>query len=91
VIAGKCVTVGRHPVLRISERSRKIDRAVACGAIDASLEGVAATGAKILRQTPAGAAAGQRETEHRIGREVIIEAGSNDERARAEIMAAEAR
>ena len=80
--------VGRHPVIGEGEGRGEIGGTGAGGAVEAGLEGIALAAAQPLRQAPIGAAAGEGETRHRIGREVIIEAGGETDRARGEIMAA---
>jgi len=67
----------------------EIGRPPAGCAVDASLEGIALAAAQPLRQVPIGAAAGERESQHGIGREVIIEARGNADRARGQIMTAD--
>ena len=67
----------------------EIGRAVFGRAVDAGLEGIALAAAEPLRQAPIGAAAGKREAHHGIGREAIIEAASEADRARGQIMAAD--
>ena len=67
----------------------EIGRAVFGRAVDAGLEGIALAAAEPLRQAPIGAAAGKCEAHHGIGREAIIEAAGEADRARGQIMAAD--
>src|SRR5262249_56625917 len=80
--------VGRHPMIGERKRRGEVGRTPAGRAVDAGLEGIALAAAQPLRQAPIGAAAGQREAHHGVGRETIIEAGGETDRARGEIMAA---
>ena len=61
------------------QRAGDIGRTEPADAVDAGLEGVAAAGAERLRQTPIGAAAGERKAGHRVRREVIVHAAGEAE------------
>ena len=89
VVAGKGETVGRHPVVGEGEGRGEIGRAGLGRAVDAGLEGIALAAAQPLRQAPIGAAAGEGEAHHRIGREAIVEAAGHAHRARGHVVAAD--
>ena len=67
----------------------EIGGAVFGRAVDAGLEGIALAAAEPLRQAPIGAAAGKCETHHGIWCEAIIEAASEADCPRGQIMAAD--
>src|SRR6202034_59207 len=54
-------------------------------------ECIASAAAETLRKTPTGAAAAERETEQRIGREVVIHAGGEAVDARGDVRRADRR
>jgi hypothetical protein len=74
--------VGGHPVVGEGEGRGEIGRAVFRCAVDAGLEGIALAAAEPLRQALIGAATGKRHAQHRVGRQAIIEAAREADRAR---------
>src|SRR6516164_7956298 len=70
------------------EGRREIGRAVFRRAVDAGLERIALATAETVGQAPTGATAGEREADHRVGRDAIIEAAREAGRACGEVMAA---
>ena len=89
VVAGEGETVGRHPVIGEGEGRREIGRAGMGRAVHAGLEGIALAATQPLRQAPIGAAAGKRKAHHGIGRQAIVEAAGEADRARGQIVAAD--
>src|SRR5665647_3853204 len=55
-------------------------------AVDRRLEHVAVSTAEAVRQAKIGAAAGEGEADHRVGRGAVVEAGCETERARRPVM-----
>ena len=91
VVAGKGEAVGRHPMVGVCERCREIGRAPARRAVEAGLERVALPSAEPLGEAPVGAAAGEREADHAVMREMIVEPAGEPRRGGGQIMAAEQR
>jgi hypothetical protein len=84
-------TVGRHPVISEGDGRGEISRAGFRRAVDAGLEGITLAAAQPLREAPIGAGAGERETDHTVGREAIIEAAGKACRAGGQVVAADNR
>jgi len=80
-----------NQLLAKGERAGEVDRTLMGDAIDASEERVASAAAEPLRQTPIGAAAGEREAENGIRRVVIVHAGRIAERTRRHVVRADGR
>jgi hypothetical protein len=64
-------------------------RSIARGAIDASLEGITAPAAKILRKAPASTGARKRKADDRVRRNAIVQARRTTGRTRSQIMTAD--
>ncbi len=72
----------------VGERGREIGRSPSRGAVEAGLERIALAATQPLRQAPIRAAAGEREADHAVAREMIVEAGRAAGGARGKIVAA---
>jgi hypothetical protein len=73
----------------VGKRSSEIGRSIARGAIDASLEGITAPAAKILRKAPASTGARKRKADDRVRRNAIVQARRTTGRTRSQIMTAD--
>src|SRR5262249_7587340 len=89
MVAGKGEAVGRHPVVGEGQGRGEIGRAPSRRAVEARLERIALAAAQALRQAPVGAAAGQRNADYAVAREMIIEPGRAARGARGKIVAAD--
>jgi hypothetical protein len=90
-LTAKRRAIGRDPVIGEGKRAPDIGRSEIADAVDAGLQRIAAPGAERIRQSPIGAAAGQRKAHDGVRADVIIHAGGKAERVRRDIVRADAR
>ena len=79
--------VGRHVMPTVGERCRHVCRIDTRHAVNGRLEHVTVSAAEAIGQAKIGASTPQREADHRVGRDTVVEAGGEAIGARRQIVA----